>query len=305
MPQPRISSQSSPSPKRISPPWRRHWMSTSIDGSVKGKKHGRKRIFTCFTSKKALQNSSSTHLRWPIWAVLVDDEPLDLMEHRRVGLVGIAAIGAARADHADRRLLRQHGADLHRRRMGAQQFALAVGLAVEEEGVVHLARRMARREVQLGEIVDRRSRCPGPSAMEKPMSAKIAVSSSITWLIGWMRPVSSALARSGKVTSSVSAGEPRCERRFLQHGAARGERLGRPCPSGALIFAPSVLRSSGDMLPSVASSAEIEPFLPSAATRTASSAASSLGGRRRRQGCRIRGRLRSDMIRFRRIRAAA
>ena len=42
-----------------------------------------------------------------------------------------------------------------------------------------------------------------------------------------------------------------------------------------LIAAPCVLRSSGDILPSVASSAEIEPFLPSAATRTVSSAASS------------------------------
>jgi hypothetical protein len=28
----------------------------------------------------------------------------------------------------------------------------------------------------------------GPSATEKPMSAKIAVSSSITWLTGWMVP---------------------------------------------------------------------------------------------------------------------
>src|SRR5947209_12997933 len=42
-----------------------------------------------------------------------------------------------------------------------------------------------------------------------------------------------------------------------------------------LIAAPCVLRSSGDILPSVASSAEIEPFLPSEATRAASSAASS------------------------------
>src|ERR1700720_2892359 len=42
-----------------------------------------------------------------------------------------------------------------------------------------------------------------------------------------------------------------------------------------LIAAPCVLRSSADILPSVANSAEIEPFLPSAATRTASRAASS------------------------------
>ena len=38
---------------------------------------------------------------------------------------------------------------------------------------------------------------------------------------------------------------------------------------------PLVLRSSGVIVPSVFSSAETEPLLPSAATRTASSAASS------------------------------
>ena len=44
----------------------------------------------------------------------------------------------------------------------------------------------------------------GPSAIEKPMSAKIAVSSSITWLIGWMRPASAGASRTGSVTSTVS-----------------------------------------------------------------------------------------------------
>ena len=29
-------------------------------------------------------------------AVRVDDEPFDLMEHRRVGLVGVVPVGAAR-----------------------------------------------------------------------------------------------------------------------------------------------------------------------------------------------------------------
>ena len=38
--------------------------------------------------------------------LLVDDETLDLMEHRRVGLVAIAAIDASRRDDAERRLLR-------------------------------------------------------------------------------------------------------------------------------------------------------------------------------------------------------
>ena len=54
MPQPRISSQSSPSPKRISPLSRRHWMSTSSDGSVKGKNDGRKRMHSPVTDGKTL-----------------------------------------------------------------------------------------------------------------------------------------------------------------------------------------------------------------------------------------------------------
>src|SRR5215831_6498948 len=45
---------------------------------------------------------------------LVDDQALDLMKHRCVRLVAVAPIGAARADHADRRPLGQHGAHLHR-----------------------------------------------------------------------------------------------------------------------------------------------------------------------------------------------
>ncbi len=60
--------------------------------------------------------------------LLVDDQALDLVEHRRVGLIGVVAEGAARHDDADRRLLRQHGADLHRARMGAQHHARAIGL---------------------------------------------------------------------------------------------------------------------------------------------------------------------------------
>src|SRR6185503_375451 len=52
---------------------------------------------------------------------LVDDEALDLVELRRMRRIGIDAIGAPRADHADRRLLAQHGAYLHRRGVGAQQ----------------------------------------------------------------------------------------------------------------------------------------------------------------------------------------
>ncbi len=84
---------------------------------------------------------------------LVDDEALDLVKLRRVRGVGVDPIGAARADDADRRLLRQHGADLHRRGVGAQQHARAVFLRIEEERVVHLPRRMALWEIQLCKVV--------------------------------------------------------------------------------------------------------------------------------------------------------
>src|ERR1043166_10156047 len=65
MPQPRISIQPSPSPKRISPLSRRYWMSTSSEGSVNGKNDGRNRMPTRSTSKKALKNSSRIHFMWP------------------------------------------------------------------------------------------------------------------------------------------------------------------------------------------------------------------------------------------------
>src|SRR5215470_6820827 len=56
----------------------------------------------------------------PEMSLLVDREPLDLMEHRRVGLVAVAAVDAARRDDAERRLLLQHGADLHGARMRSE-----------------------------------------------------------------------------------------------------------------------------------------------------------------------------------------
>jgi hypothetical protein len=83
----------------------------------------------------------------------VDYQALDLVEHRRMRLVAIAAIGAPGNDDADRRLLRQHGAHLHRRSMRAQQKPAAIRLRIEEKRVVHRPRRMLFRKVELGEIV--------------------------------------------------------------------------------------------------------------------------------------------------------
>ena len=83
----------------------------------------------------------------------VDHQTLDLMEHRRMGLVRVTAIGAARNDHPDRRFLAHHGADLHRTGMGAQHLALAIRIGLEEKRIVHFTRRMAEREIQRGEII--------------------------------------------------------------------------------------------------------------------------------------------------------
>ena len=83
---------------------------------------------------------------------LVDGEPLDLVEDRRVRRVGrVAPVDAAERDDVDRRLLRLHRADLRRRRLGAEH-----GLVVDEERRERRARRVARREVERVEVVARR-----------------------------------------------------------------------------------------------------------------------------------------------------
>src|SRR5688572_19962942 len=74
--------------------------------------------------------------------MLVDQQAFDLVEHRRVGLVAVAAIHLAGRDHAQRRLLAGgdqilHVADLHAGGVGAQQAAVR-----KVERVVHRARRM-------------------------------------------------------------------------------------------------------------------------------------------------------------------
>src|SRR5690606_15043444 len=77
-----------------------------------------------------------------------DQQPFDLMEHRRVSDIRVAAIDTARADNADRRLLRLHGAYLHRRGMGAQQH-----VRIEIESVMHRPRRMVAGNIEGFEVV--------------------------------------------------------------------------------------------------------------------------------------------------------
>ena len=81
--------------------------------------------------------------------VLIDDQSFDLVKHRRVGHVGIAAIDTSRRDHPQRRHRIAHRADLNRRRMRAQELAVR-----KEERVVHRARRMIQRNVERVEVVE-------------------------------------------------------------------------------------------------------------------------------------------------------
>src|SRR5680860_348516 len=81
---------------------------------------------------------------------LADRQPLDLVEHRAVGGVGVAPVDLARDDHEDRRRLRLHRADLHRRGVGAQQ---QLGVRLDVEGVLEHPRRVSRRMVERGEVV--------------------------------------------------------------------------------------------------------------------------------------------------------
>src|SRR4051812_47512643 len=80
--------------------------------------------------------------------VLVDREPLDLVELRRVGRVAVAAVGAPRDHDVERRRMRLHRADLHRRRVRAQDD---FGRDVERVGVV--AARVRRVVVERVEVV--------------------------------------------------------------------------------------------------------------------------------------------------------
>ena len=139
-------------------PWQ-SWHSTSIsaDGSVNGKNDGRNRVLVVGAEepvREVDQRGLEVHERDP----LVHREPLDLREGGRVrGVERIVAVDHARNDHPDRRRRLHQRPDLHRRRVGAEQQA-ATRLAlrrrgVEVERVVHVHRRVVRREVEREEVV--------------------------------------------------------------------------------------------------------------------------------------------------------
>ena len=154
MPLPPSSSQSLPWPNLIWPGTRRSQrMSHSSDWLGEGEKAGPGAQFDLVDLEKGLAEFLHRPFQMAQMNAFIHHQGFDLMEHGRMGGVGIHAIGAARRNDADRRLAVQHGAHLHRRGVGAQNMSAAVRLRRDIERVLHLARRMIGRNIQLGEIV--------------------------------------------------------------------------------------------------------------------------------------------------------
>ena len=132
-------------------------MNTSALGSVYGKKLGRNLHLRVRLEQLARERRERA-LQIGHRDALADDQPFDLLKHRRVRQVEIvAAVDLAGHDDAHRRLVALHVADLHRRGVRAQQRRrTADGPATspdEIERVLHVARRMLGRHVERFEVV--------------------------------------------------------------------------------------------------------------------------------------------------------
>ena len=136
-------------------------MSISALGSVYGKKLGRNRTRDARREHLAREREQRALRDRRARCPSPTASAFDLAERRRVRQVEVvAAIDAARHDDADRRLVRLHVADLHRRGVRPQQRAHVVGAAGlasdrrrEIQRVLHVARGMLGRHVQRVEAV--------------------------------------------------------------------------------------------------------------------------------------------------------
>ena len=198
-------------------------MSISADGSVNGKNDGRKRTSSSSFSKKRRRKSVYTPFRSAKLMCSSIHKPFDLVEHRRVRRVGVDAVGAARRDHLDRRLVHARVAHLHRAGVRAQQQRQAVlVLQVDVERVLHRARRMVLRVVQRGEVVPvgLDLRAVGDS---KPIERQISSMRCQVRITGCMPP--RPRPRPGSVTSSASSA--RRSTRAWRSASSRAARFQR------------------------------------------------------------------------------
>jgi hypothetical protein len=146
--------------------------------------------------------------------------------------------------------------------MCAQNMRRAI-VALSAMGIecIHLgARGMVTGHVERVKIIPSVSIC-GPSATENPISAKIAVTSSQTWEMGWMVPA--GLCRPGNVTSNHSDFK-RSSKAASAMADLRALRAEFTSSFNALSAGPAICRSSGDILPNDRICRLISPFFPTA-----------------------------------------
>ena len=98
----------------------------------------------------------------------------------------------------------------------------------------------------------------GPSTTEKPMSPKIALTSSIVWLIGWMRPI--GVERAGSETSIRSSAR-RASSSASSSAALRASMAPAISSFRLLSARPASRRASGSIPPSDFIRPVMRPFL--------------------------------------------
>ena len=205
---------------------------------MNGKWCGRKRVTTLVGLEEAAHEGVQRPLQVAHVDGAVDHQALHLVEHRRVGGVAVAAIDAAGPDDADRRRLVTANC-------GAPTATLARASPAPGSGWCGCAAACARRprpgfrkKVSCisragwrgGKLrpvkLWKSSSMSGPSATAKPISAKMAIISSITCMVG----CTAALAARRRGQGEVDAGRRRgwaSSAGVLQLGLARGDRRRR------------------------------------------------------------------------------
>ena len=194
-----------------------HCTSISADGSVNGKNDGRKRVRVA--PKKRSAKRFSVDFRSTKLMPSSTQRPSICGERRRVRRVEeVAAIHRARDEHADRRRVALQRADLHRRRVRAQQRRRPRGRACR-----------ARPSPGGSAGSSARRSCTTPSrprdraATVKPSSRKIASISSMTSVTGCLAP--RQRRRAGSVRSSRRAPSPRAAERRLRSACSDSSRV--------------------------------------------------------------------------------